>query len=799
MQWLGDLGVTIRVLRRQRSFAIPAIVLLALGIGLGTAAFSVVDQLLWSPPPGIERDAPVVAIYGSDEEGGVSVASYVDLRELPERTRAFSAVAATKLMPMELGFAEGGSETVAGMLVDASYFRALGLAPARGRFLQPAETARPGAPVVVLAHHVWRNRLGGKPLVGRTVLLDGSAFTVVGVAPAGFRGTSVDDAADLFVPFALQPWFMGRDLLDERGWGGVVGVARLAPGVGFERAAAELDRAAAAMERDYPETNEGRRMTLEPLAASPLSAFGRETWGRGALLVAITCGLVLLVACLNVANLLSARATARREELALRQALGASRGRLARELVAESAVLALVGCALGTVVAQQALALLSAVVPGGSLALRLDGRALVAALALAALTALGVSALPALENRWQLAMSLRRGEGRRASRARRVLVAVQVAVSLVLLVAAGLLARTLLNLRQVPLGFAPEPLLAASLGIDPGLTRDEGLARWRVLLAAAASVPGVERAAVSSVLPGDNAADQLGAMIEGREGRRQLSVPVQTISPGYFTALGVPLAAGRDITDGEEVAGAAVGLVNESFARLHWPDRPAVGQRIELIGGPAVTVVGVARDSLVRTLRERSAPMAYLPWSLSDPELPRELALVARVSGPPERSIEPLRSALTEAGARRLRHLAPLEERLEASAAGERLASLLLGSISGMALVLTALGLYSLLAWSVSQRTRELGVRAALGAHRGRLRRLVLGEALRLTAAGAALGAAGAYAASRALEGLLYGVPPHDPWTLTGAGLVLVATATVAAWWPARRATRIDPMTALRE
>ena len=441
----------------------------------------------------------------------------------------------------------------------------------------------------------------------------------------------------------------------------------------------------------------------------------------------------------------------------------------------------------------------AAAVPGQSLALRLDGRALLAALAIAALTALLVSALPAFEGRRQLSGSLRRSEPRGASRARRALVAVQVAVSVVLLVAAGLLARTLLNLRQVPLGFDPAPLLAGNLGVDAGLSRGEGVARWRALLESLAAVPGVQGAAISSVLPGDDAEDQLGAMVDGPGGRRQINLPVQAISAGYFSTLGVPLAAGREITAGEELAGAAVAVVNESFARLHWPVRPAVGQTIELIGAAPVTVVGVARDSLVRTLRERTAPMAYLPWSLSEPELPRELAFVARVEGAPERSLGPVRQSLLDAGARRLRHLAPLEDRLAASAAGERLASLLLGSISAMALLLTALGLYSLLAWSVGQRTRELGLRAALGAHRGRLRRLVLADALRLTAAGAVLGGAGAWAASRALQGLLYGVTPGDPWTLAAAAAVLVVTATAAAWWPARRATRIDPMVALRE
>jgi predicted permease len=575
-------------------------------------------------------------------------------------------------------------------------------------------------------------------------------------------------------------------------------VARLAPGVTVERAAAELDRAAAAIGRDYADANR-YGMALEPIAASPLSPFGRDTWGRGAVLVAITCALVLLVACLNVANLLAARGTARQEELAVRQALGASRGRLARELITEAAVLAAIGGGLGTLVAHQALALLGRVVPGQALAVRLDGRALLAALALAALTALLVSVLPALESRWSLSSGLRRSGVRRTSRVRRALVAVQVAVSLVLLVGAGLLARTLLNLDRVPLGFAPQPLLTANLGIDSGLSRDEGTARWRAALQAAAAAAGVESAALSSVLPGDDGADQLGAMVEGREGREQVSLPVQAVSTGYFATLGVPLAAGRAITDGEELAGAPVALVNESFVRLHWPDRPALGQRIELMGGPTLTVVGVARDSLVRTLRERSAPMAYIPWSLADPELPRELALLARIQGHPATAVEPVRRALIEAGARRVRHLVPLEHRLAASAAGERLASMLLGSISAMALVLTALGLYSLLAWSVGQRTRELGVRAALGAHGARLRRLVLAEALRMTAAGVVVGGVGAWAASRALGGLLYDVAPHDPSTLAAAGVVLLATAIAAAWWPAHRATRVDPMMALRE
>jgi putative ABC transport system permease protein len=796
MEWSRLIFRTARRLLREPGFTTGALLLLALGIGLTTAAFGILDQLFWRPLPGVPKSDRMVALYTSEGDEGAGVSSYLDLRDLAERGRAFAAVASYKRLRMELATGEAG-ESVDGLLVSSGYFRALGLAPARGRFFVADEVERPGAPVAVLAWDTWQGRFGGRAdVLGRVVSLDGLGFTVIGVAPPGFRGTSKDMAGAVFVPMSQQPHFMGRDLLANRGWGGVLGIARLAPGISLEKAQADLARVVAALAREFPDTNAERKMTLEPLAAGQVSRLARPQWRAAGTLLGATVGLVLLVACANVATLLAARAVARREELGVRRTLGATPRRLASEQVAEALVLAAAGGVLGCLLASGGLSLARRVPLLALQDLRLDPRVLLVALALTLASSVLASLAPLLEARRQLAAPLRAGGAAPRSRRRTAWVALQVALSLVLLVGTALFGRTLANLRGVPLGFEPAGLVVAELG-SGGLAEGSRAAGWRAVSEAVRGVAGVRAASLTNRLPGGNDFDQLGVALLTREGRQEAIIGVQAVGGDYFRTLGVAPRAGRGLSLEDERLAARVTVVNESFVRRYWPGQPAVGRSFEILGEGEVEVVGVVPDSKDGALREQAAPLFYVPWNLA-PNPPGELYLLARASGDERLLAAPLRETALSAGATRVGRIAAFEDWLALVVLPERMAATLLAAVSTLALLLTAVGLYSLLAWSVAQRTRELGVRAALGADRGRLRLLVLGQGLRVAALGVLGGMVGGVAAAKASASLLFGIGPYDPLSLLAPGALLLLIAAAAAWLPARRATRVDPMTALR-
>lgn len=797
MEWSRTLWLAARRLGREPSFAIGTCLLLALGIGLTTAAFGVLDHLLWRPLPGVPVSDRLVSLYTSEGRERQGVSSYLDLRDLAERTRAFSAVAAFKPLQLELNGDGDEGEPIRGLMVTGGYFRALGLKPAHGRFFLGEETEPPGAPAVVLGHDLWQGRFAGRPdALGEPVSIDGLRCTIVGVAPPGFAGTSEDLHAGFFVPMSLQPHLMGEDLLGERGWGGVLGIGRLAPRASLAEGAADLRRVAAELAREFPRTNRDRTMSLEPLLDSRISIFARSLWHGAGLLLAVTVALVLMVACANVATLLSTRAGSRLEELGIRRTLGATPGRLAGELATETLLIAGSGGACGVLAATGVLALARRAPLAALHDVVLDGRALGVALAATLASALLAGLSPLVAARRQLAAPLR-AKATSLSRARTVGVALQVMVSLVLLVGASLFARTLVNLRSVPLGFDPRGLLVGVLGAQPGLPAGERAARWQAVGDAVRAVPGVRAASLTSRLPGGSDHDSMGVRLINREGEIRQSVSVQAVGGDYFRALGIRPVAGRGLEAADERAAAAVTVVNERMARRFWPGESVLGRTFELLDVGMLTIVGVVPDSKDGELRQEVEPLFYVPWSLN-PNPPRELYLVARAPGDPRSLREAVRRATLAAGAGRVRKIGSFSELLAVVTAPERTAVTLLAGLSGLALLLTAVGLYSLLAWSVAQRTRELGVRAALGADRRRLRRLVLGQALRIAAIGIVLGTAGGLAAARASRAVLFGVAPYDPLSLLAPGALLLLIAAVAAWWPARRATRIDPMTALR-
>jgi predicted permease len=800
MDWTRQVARTARRLLREPGFTLGALVLLALGIGLSTAAFGVLDRLLWQPLPGVAGVDRIVTIYSREGDTPLSVATYADLVDLAERGRAFDLVASFKQLQMEVDTAGAGDamgvDLTTGMLVSADYFRVLGLAPAAGRFFAREESASPGLPVVVLGHDLWQRRFGGRAdVAGRTIGVDGMRCTVVGVAPPGFGGTSEDLRAALFLPMALQRRFMGQDMLPNRGWGGVLGLARLANGATIQMAEADLARVSRELAAEYADTNRDRTMHLEPLAAAHLSALSRSLWQGASAMLAATVALVLLVACTHVATLLSTRAVARRAELGLLRSLGATPQRLAAELVLEALLLAVAGGACGLLVAQGVLALARRAPLAPLQAVELDGRALAVAVAATLLSALLAALAPLRETRRQLSASLR-GPGDGRSRKRSVGVALQVTVSLVLLVGTTLFARTLAGLLDSPLGFDPRGLLVGSVGAQAGLSPEGRAARWHAIADTVRSVPGVRAAALTSRLPGGDDWDQLGVRLGGEQTMQ--SVGVQAVGGDYFRALGIAPLAGRALEVADERVAAPVAVVNESLARQHWPGESPVGRTIEVVGESTLSVVGVVPDSKDGELRAPASPLFYVLWSLDKDNPPRQLSLVVRAAGDPRALVTPLRQAAIAGGAGRAPRIGTFDEYLAVITARERTAVALLAALSLVSLLLTALGLYSLLGWSVAQRTHELGVRAALGAGRGRLQRLVLAQAARLAGAGIAVGAVAGVVAARLSRAVLFGVGPYDPLNLVLPAALLAVVSLLAAWWPARRATRIDPMTALR-
>lgn len=806
-----DLRYALRQLRRSPSFALAAVLTLALGIGLATSVFGLVDALLFRPLPGVEDPGRLVAVH-TDQGDGPGVSSYMDFVDLRRQMGAFERVAAFKPRSVDV-LASSGTRRVRGALVTHDYFATVGVRPAVGRFFRPDEDEVPGRDAVaVLAHGYWTSEYGADPAaLGATLTLNGRAFTIVGVAQEGFRGTSLHDAPDVFVPMAMQPHLMPASglLLDRRGWGGVHVIGRLAPGVTRAAARAELGVVGARLAREHPATNRDRSFVLAGFREATMAPGVRaDVLGFGGMLMGLVL-LVLLLACVNVANLLLARAARRREEVALRSALGASRSRLVRQLLTESVLLAGCGGAAGVLLARWTSGLLESVPLGFELDVGVDLRVLAFATAVTILTGLAFGLAPAVR---AARPAVIRGLGesaipvaRRGPRLVEALVVVQVALSLAVLAAAGVLGRTLLNLRSADPGFDTDGVLTAR--VDPSLQGYDGerlKAYYRDLREAVSATPGVSVAALSSRLPGTDS-DRVSIAVEGFRppGDERLLVEFSLVSRDYFRAMGIPVLRGRTPTGADE-GGPPVVWVDEGAARRleDLTGRDALDARIGVEGpaGPYMQVVGVVPDTRQRGAREGPAPHLYVEWErVPADESFAEMALVVRTDGPPDAMTGAVRAAVSAIDPRvPLLSVRPLARHLDDGVAAERLAANILAAGGLLALALASLGLYGVLANAVNRRTSEIGIRIALGADAGRVLRSVLARGLALTSAGLVLGLGLAAAAGRALAGFLYGVSWLDAATLGGVAATLVAVSLLASWVPARRAARVDPIVALR-
>ncbi|AKQ70477.1 hypothetical protein A176_007389 [Myxococcus hansupus] len=799
---LQDVRYALRSLRKSPGFAVVAVLALALGIGANSAVFSVVSGVLLTPPPLSEPDR-LVDLSNTFAKAGrkgltSSVAEYRDYRELP---RVFASVAAFTDGDMTLT----GLDTPQHLRVveaTASFLPTLGVTPALGRgFTEDEET--PGQhQVVVLSHAMWRTHFSEDPgVLGRTLQLDGEPYTVVGVLP---RGVVFPADSDLYRPFAPSPELASEEKRETRF---LEVLARLKPGVTLEAARKDLARVSLALAEAHPKYGLAERsIGMDSLEDTLVGEVRGPLW-----LLLGAVGFVLLVACSSVANLLLARAAARGREVSIRAALGAGRGRLLAQFLTESLVLSVAGGVLGLLLALWGTDALLALVGDGlprAAEVRLDGRSLLFTTGVSLLAGLLFGMAPALQaSRADLGAAMREGArgtaGGRSSRVRSALVVAQVALALVLLVGAGLIGKSLVALLSVDTGFTPEGLLTGQFSLpDTAYAEPERkVAFQRELLRRLQGVPGVESVGLTNALPLGRSIT-FGFAIDGRTrepGEVWPAVQFRTVSADYHRTLRVRLREGRllEATDGPQAPWAVV--INKTFADTYWPQGDALGQRLKLNRPDAewTTVVGIVEDVREWALDRPTPPMAYYAVD----QLPNSgLALVVRArAGNPE-SLRPGIEAELRAVDRNvpLHGVAPMVRLVDASIGFRRLSALLMGLFAGTALLLAALGISGVIGYSVAQRTREMGIRMALGATRTSVLALVLKQGLRLTGLGVAVGLALSLALARFLDAMLYGVAAYDAGTFAGVAAVLALVALVATWLPARRATRVDPIIALR-
>ncbi len=799
---IQDLRVALRSLRSQPGFTFAAALALALGIGATTLIFSVVNAVLLRPLPFPGADRVIRIEERHRQSATTSNFTYASFLDLGRETAALEHIAASRFGTANL--TDGAEPERVNMLrVSAEYFSALGVAPALGRAFLPEEDTPGQDNVVILSHGLWRRRYGADPnQVGKTIKVGGVSVTVVGVAPPGFRsGYPFNGQYDLWSPLVATGSLRPNRRSHLLGM-----VARLRSGATIEQARAELG----AIARRIEEQNPG----VDPeLSVSVVRLQDRMVAPMRLALIVFLCavGLLLLIACANVANLMLARSAAREREMAIRTALGASRLRLARMLLTESALLALIGGAAGLLIAAWGVNLIASLDPATFPRINevdIDNRVLVFSLAVSLLTGVLFGLAPALQLPKQgLYETLKEG-GRgavsvRRGRLRQALVVFEVAMAIVLLAGAGLLVNSFLRLMQIDRGLDPTNVLTLNLNLPSSKypNGQQQMAVLRQVLERVSTTPGVRSVGLTSTLPytGGPATD---FEIEGRplpEAGREPVADIRIVDANYFRTLSIPLRAGRLFAESDAADATRVMIVNEEMARRHWPNENPIGRRVTMKDwGPPLAgeIVGVVGDVKADGLDSSTRPMIYWPY----PQFPGIFnALVIRAEGDPMNIVAAVKSRIWSVDREQpLSGIQPLEEVIAASVAPRRFNMLLLVIFATLALLLTSVGVYGVISYSVAQRTREIGVRMALGARRVDVLKLVVRQGMALALAGVGVGLAASFGLTRLMANLLFGVGASDPLTFSAIALLLVAVALLACYLPARRATKVDPLTALR-
>jgi len=811
-----DLRYGARMLLKNPGFTLIAVFTLSLGIGANTAIFTLLDKVLIRPLP-VERPHELVT-FVQDASGAPAIFSYPAYADLRDRNEVLSGLVAYFQRPFSLS--DGSqSERVIGQIVTGNYFAALGAQPALGRFFLPEEDRTPNThPVIVIGHGLWQRRFGADPaVIGKTVNLNNYRYTVVGVAPSEFTGTTRGTVNDVYVPMMMQAQTGPRrdGVLDNRNFGWLRLIGRLKPNVSRQQAQAALSLLADEPGQTPPGGKDSGKFANRILLMDGSRGHTDRVQDLSLplkLLMGVV-GFVLLIACANVANLLLARASARRREIAVRLAVGASRWRIVRQLLTESAILAALGGGAGLLIAVWLSNLLVGFQQQTNFVPRsfdssLDGRALGFTLGVSLLTGIIFGLAPALvASKPDFVAALKEDTPGRGGRMRRLslrnlLVVAQVALSLVVLIGAGLCLKSLRALQAIDPGFEPAKVLTASFDLSQnGYDEARGRQFISQLSERVAALPGVEAVSLANIVAFSDGFWISGATPEGYQPQpgERLAFDFNAISPNYFQTLGARLAGGREFTAQDTADAPRVVIVNEATARHYWSGQEAVGKRIIRGRGQSAQffeVVGVVRNSKEKGLTADPRPAIYLP--LLQQYVP-ELTLHMRTATDAQtllaavrREVQALDPTLP------VYNLGTLAEQKDGSLYAERLAATLLTLFGLLALLLAAVGIYGVLSYAVTERTREMGIRLALGAQPRDLLKLVVGQGLVLTLVGLGLGVGAAFALTRLIEKLLYGVSATDPLTFVVIPLLLIGVALAACSIPARRATRVDPLVALK-
>ncbi|MEO8451175.1 MAG: ABC transporter permease [Gemmatimonadota bacterium] len=797
---LQDFRFAFRALMRTPGLMLIAIVSLGLGIGAVTTVYTWTDRFVISPLPGVQQTSRLSYMNTGGPGGSFSSISYPVLRDWNERNRVFDGIAAFSVEQAGVRI-DGPPERVFVLATTANYFDVLGVRPIMGRAFRPEDETR-AAPVVVLGFGYWDRRLERDPeIVGKTLTLGGVGFTVIGVAPPKFGGSIVGLNMDLYVPVTSARSFSDKHDLTDRGNQFMEALGRLKPGVSFLAAQADMDRVERELTQLYPHEWSGarvRRVIDQGAPATMLPIF---------LAMLGVTALVLLIACANVANLMLARATARQKEIALRLAIGATRARVARQLLTESALLGGGGGLLGLLFAYWGRNVLMLLVPPTQFPIGMDSslnpRVVAVASLITLLAVLVFGLMPALKGTRPDLMPVLKGvqfSGGRRQWVRQALVSGQLALSLVALTCAGLFIRAMQRAQSIDPGFQdPAHLLLVSSDLQiAGINDSTGPMVVDGLLARLRQLPGVEAAAVGRYVPlGFGGYSSQNVEVDGYLPAKDEDASVQysVVSGQYFETMGIPMVQGRSIQDGDRPGSAPAMVVNEAFIRRFFAGRDPIGRQVTQ-EGRRWTIVGVARDGKYASITDPSYPLIYRPLAQS---VRPDFTVHIRTAGNPKALIEPVRREFASVNAN-LPFLDPrsMEEQMVPSTIGQRVGSRTLAVFGALALFLAGIGLYGVMSYAVIRRRREIGIRVAVGANVATVTRMILGQGLRVAAIGIAAGAVLALLAGQALRALLLGVSPSDPLTFAVLGLILGTVAVVASLIPARRAARVDPVEVLK-
>ena len=815
---IADLRYSFRSLLKNPGLTVAAILSLGLGIGANTTIFTWVQAVLFRPIPLAADPASIRIAAIENREGASRSWSYPNFRDFRDRTTLMEVVAQDD-QTFNIAIDPSGSSSgdtaqrVWGGLVSGNFFDVMGLRPAAGRFFTAQDDVTPGGhPVVVISYAYWQRRFGGDhSAIGTQVTINNTPMTIIGVAPEGFIGSFLGIAATAWVPMAMQREMMGGNRLEQRGNGWFQTVVRLKPGVSQQQAQAEATSIMSQLEQEYRDFNDGRRLRIVQTWEAP---FGAATIMTPLLAVlSVLVALVLVIACANVANLLLSKAVSRRREVAVRLSLGASRARLIRQLLTESLLLAALAGATGVVIAYWSMDVIMAFVPPidmpFDLGLRMDAATLVFAMIVSLITGVVFGLAPALQASSSQTINALKEEGRSGSggrstgRLRNALVVAQVAVCMVLLVGATLFLRSFVAAQSLSPGFDQDGLVTASMDMfQSGYTGDRLRDFRRRATESLRAIPGVTSVAFGSRLPlGIGGVNSMGLGIDGYAPRENEEVVITytTVGPGYFSTMAVPMRQGREYTDQDTADAPNVLVINETMARRYWPEGNAIGGRVRMGAQDVAEVIGIVADTKYSSLNERPLPQMFLNMNRFQGST---LRVFVRGSGNAAALVGDVRNAIRAIDpALPLYDARTMTEHLQVAVFAQRMAANLLGAMGALALLLASIGLYGVMSYAVSQRTQEMGIRLALGASPGSLLNMVVGQGMKLTMIGLAIGltlSLAAFGSIGAVRSLLPGISPLDPITFVAVPIVLGLIALLASWIPGRRAGKVDPLVALR-